>query len=401
MNALVLLSELATGGAERVTVSFVRNLAVPSLTASVCTVTRRHDGPLAAELARAGIRRFDLGAARLSDPRAPLRLRRLLAAERIDVVHAHGQDAAIIAAALRRVHPTPLVVTRHVIAEPERSLRERLRARAALWAFRTADAAVAVSAAAADRLAELADIERDNIEVIYNGVDLQQFATVPPHAARRALHAELTAMRSAAHSGPHWSVDDPLILMPAVLRAGKGHEHMLTVMRAISAHVPNARLLLAGAGEREPALRVAAAPLGERVVFLGARHDMPVLYAASDLVVLPSLSEALPTALIEAAAAGKACVASAVGGTGEVVEHDRTGLLVDAASPADFAQAVITLLMDPVRAAGMGHRARLRARLQFGLERQVARTLALWQRVVEQQVFADDDGVVDRRWSKL
>src|SRR5207253_1886869 len=113
------------------------------------TLTRRHDGPLADELVTAEARRLDLGLSRLADPRGPFRLARVLRDERADIVHAHGQDASILAALVRRVTRPKLLVTRHVLSEPATTWRESLRSRAALAAFRSADAPVAVSRAAA------------------------------------------------------------------------------------------------------------------------------------------------------------------------------------------------------------------------------------------------------------
>jgi hypothetical protein len=78
MRPLLLISGLATGGAERVTVSFLRYLAGTGAEVVACTVTSRRDGPLAAELAAAGVARHDLGARRIADPLALLRLIRLL-----------------------------------------------------------------------------------------------------------------------------------------------------------------------------------------------------------------------------------------------------------------------------------------------------------------------------------
>jgi glycosyltransferase involved in cell wall biosynthesis len=117
------------------------------------------------------------------------------------------------------------------------------------------------------------------------------------------------------------------------------------------------------------------------VLLLGERRDMPELFAASDLVVLPSLSEALPTVLMEAAAMGKPVVATQVGGTPEIVRHELTGLLVSPADPAALAQAVSALLLDPERARSMGEAARTLAVERFGIEHQAARTLALWRRI--------------------
>jgi glycosyltransferase involved in cell wall biosynthesis len=370
LRPLVLLSGLATGGAERVTVAFARRLKSMGLPAPVCTVTARYDGELAADLARAGVERHDLGARRLADPRAPWRLARLLARERIDLVHAHGQDASIVAAAVRRLSNFVLVVTRHVMDEPTATWRERLRARLACAAFRRADAVVAVSGASAERLAELARIPREAVRVLPNGIDLAAFDGAGPEiraAARRAL-----AVAPA----------DALVLVPAVLREGKGHDVLLEAVPALLARVPSARVIVAGGGEREAQLRGRARPLGDAVRFLGPREDMRELLAACDVVALPSLAEAQPTALMEAAAAGRPVVATRVGGVPEVVADGRSGILVPPRDAGALAEALAALLADPARARAYGECARQLARERFAIELQVERTLDLWSGLV-------------------
>jgi glycosyltransferase involved in cell wall biosynthesis len=366
LRPLLLLSGLATGGAERVTVAFARRLRTMGLRAPVCTVTARHDGELASELAAAGVVRHDLGARRLADPRAPWRLARLVARERIGLVHAHGQDASIVAAAARWLTDFALVITRHVMEEPAATWRQRLRARLACAAFRRADAVVAVSGAAAERLAELARIPRQAVRVLPNGIDLAAFDGCGPGvgaAARRAIGV---------------APADAVVLVPAVLREGKGHDVLLDAVPALLARVPSARVVVVGGGEREEELRVRARPLGDAVRFLGPRPDMRELLAASDVVALPSLAEALPTALMEAAAAGRPVVATRVGGVPEVVAEGRSGILVPPRDPDALAEALAALLADPARARGYGEFARQRARERFGIELQVERTLALW-----------------------
>jgi glycosyltransferase involved in cell wall biosynthesis len=370
IRPLVLISALPTAGAERVTVSFVRRLWAMGLRVPLCTVTARHDGPMAGELSQDGIQRYDLGARRLADPRAPLRLARLLRRERVQLVHAHGQDASIVAAAACAFSGASLVVTRHVLDEPSVGWRQRLRARAACAAMRRADAVVAVSRAVAGRVADLARIQPGAIEVIPNGVDLERFDR--PGRECRAAVLEPLAIDTAT----------PIVLVPAALREEKGHEVLLEALPELLRAVPSVQVLIVGGGEREQELRARARPLGETVRFLGPRDDMPDLMAACDVVVLPSRAEALPTALMEAAAAGRPVVATRVGGVPEVVEDGRTGLLVPAGDPHALARALASVLADPVRAAALGDAARARARQRFGIDRQVQRTIELWTRVV-------------------
>lgn len=374
LRPLVLISGLATGGAERVTVGFLRRLAERGLRVPTCTVTRELDGPLAEELSGAGLTRHDLGARRLADPAALLRLLRLLERERYDLVHAHGQDAWILGAAGRALTGVPLVLTRHVLAEDGEGLRLRMRARCALLAARRADQLIAVSAATADRLAELTPLPRGRVRVIPNGIDLAPLDPPEPGRTRAAVRRSLGL-----------DEHDSMILMPAVLRAGKGHETMLEALPLVRRRYPAARLVLAGSGEREGALRRRAGAAEGGVMFLGHRDDLPELLAACDLVAHPSWEEALPTALIEASAAGRAIVATGVGGTPEVVVNGRTGILVPPRDPGALADAIGGLLSEPERARRLGEAARRRARKRFSVDAQVDHTVALWRTVAGRQ----------------
>lgn len=367
MRPLILISGLAPGGAERVTVSLLLRLHRQGLSTPVCTVTSRHDGPLADELRTNGVERWDLGARRLADPGAVVRLARLLRSRRVDLIHAHGQDAAILAAAAVRLRKTPLVITRHVLEEPGADWRQRARACLTLRAFQRAEVPVAVSRAAAGELSRLAHLPMDGIRVLYNGVDTAAYERPARAPARAALCGALGLSRCAR-----------LVLLPAVLRAGKGHEVLLEALPLLRERVPGLRVLLAGTGELEPDLRQRAEQDADLVRFLGHRTDMPELMAACDLVILPSRAEALPTVLMEAAAAGRPVVATPVGGVPEIVEHGRTGLLVPPGDPAALAGAISLLMRDHRRARDFGTRARSVARARFSLERQAEQTVLLW-----------------------
>jgi len=371
-RSLVLISRFTTGGAERVTVSFLCRLARRGINVAACAVTAEESESLTAELTAAGVRRYTLQACRLADPFALLRLLRLVREQRIDLIHAHGQDASILAAVMRCLSGTRLVITRHVLDEPKETWRQKLRARLALFAARRADAVIAVSEAAADHLAAIARLPRSEIQVILNGIELERFG-------RGGIGVRRAQVRRALGLSPA----APVVLMPAVLRRGKGHLTLIEALPALRTRVPGVRVLFAGGGEIEPLLRSLARPHGQTIMILGPREDIPQLMAACDLVVLPSFTEALPTALIEAAAAGRPVVATRVGGNPEVVQDFRTGLLIPPDNPSALAEAVATLLNHQERAKSFGEAARRLAEERFSLDRQVEHTVALWSAVME------------------
>jgi len=369
---LVFLPGVATGGAERVTLSFLAHPLVRSLDVSVCTFNARQDGPLAKELAEIGIKRFDLGAIRRGDPLALFRLVSLIRRQPIDLVHAHGPEPTIYGVAARFLTGVPMIFTRHVIAEQWTSWRQKIHVRWAIAASRHADAVVAVSRAAADRLVELGGMDISRLRIIYNGIDPTPFLPDRNAEPGRALKQRLDI-----------GSDQPIVLVLSVLRAGKGHEVLIRAMPEIWRRHPGAHLLIAGSGEQEAALRALAQPHGEKIRFLGNRTDIPELMAISDLVVLPSFSEALPTALIEAGAAAKPVVATRIGGTEEVVKDRHTGLLVKPGAPGALAEAVSTILEDKNMAERMGSAGLERISRMFTLESQVHHTINLWAEVLQ------------------
>jgi len=158
------------------------------------------------------------------------------------------------------------------------------------------------------------------------------------------------------------------VLITCIARLVPDKDH-LGLLEAFS-HVANARLLLAGAGPLEPALRERCHELGlaGRVHFLGVRNDVPALLAASDAVVLASRHEGTPLAVMEAMAAGRACLMTAVGAIPDLIEHGVHGLLVDWGDTMGLARSIQRLVNDPSLRQLLGQGARERAMREFGHE---------------------------------
>jgi len=188
---------------------------------------------------------------------------------------------------------------------------------------------IAVSHGLAQRLQQIFHIPAAKIEVIHNAIPVQAFGE-PVNAV---LRATLTGAKN-----------HPLILTSARLDAQKGHPYLLQA----AAQIPEAIFVLAGDGPERANLEAQAAALGvaERIRFLGHRQDIAALLAACDLFVLPSLFEGLPLSILEAMAAGKPVIATAIAGTTEAIVHGQTGLLVPPADPTALAQAIRLLLAD-------------------------------------------------------
>jgi glycosyltransferase involved in cell wall biosynthesis len=136
---------------------------------------------------------------------------------------------------------------------------------------------------------------------------------------------------------------------------------------------PKAMLLVIGRGELEVALKeqVERLAIGVNVKFLGMRQDVPRLLSVVDTFVLPSLSEGLSLALLEAMASEKPVVATRVGGNPELIDHGRTGFLVQPEDTRDLAANLVTLLSDPWMMQEFGRRGAERVRQHFSMGRMV------------------------------
>lgn len=278
-------------------------------------------------------------------------LARLLRRERPEVFHAQMSSPVackwgLAAAVAARVPAVLGTVQVGGYEPPDRSAYLQLRALA-----RGVDRYLAVSREIADELVERLGWPEEKIEVVYNAVDVARAAVEAPPGLREQLGG---------------GEDRLLVVTPARLDAQKGHR---VLFEAIP-QVPDATFLLAGEGpEREP-LEALAGRLGiaDRVRFLGRREDVPELLAACDVFALPSLYEGSSLAVLEAMAAGIPIVSSAIGGTEELIEDGRSGLLAAPGDAEGLAAALRRLLGD--RGLGETLAAGARERVEAGLTRE-------------------------------
>jgi glycosyltransferase involved in cell wall biosynthesis len=158
---------------------------------------------------------------------------------------------------------------------------------------------------------------------------------------------------------------------------------MQAFSRLAGAH-PQAHLVFAGEGPDRPSLvqQAQALGLGGRVAFLDDLEDISILYAALDILAMPSLQEGMGLVALEAMAACLPVVASSVGGIPEVVKEGVTGLLVPPAAPAELAAALIRLLEDPILRENMGQAGRRRVVAHFSIARNVELTQNLYRELL-------------------
>jgi len=307
------------------------------------------------ELRRFGVEVTDLGLTTRWDPRAIRRAATVLRRLAPDIVHTHLKHADLVGALIAPWRSAPMVSTLHRI-EVEVSAGERAKRWAGAQArMRAAARTIAVSEAQRQWYLANFPVSPDEVVTVRNGV------RTPPildQAAREQLRASFGVPPRAV-----------LAAMVGLMRPDKGHRTLVDAVARLEAS-SDVWFLLVGDGPVKSELEdmvAALGPRGRRVIFAGYRTDVDALIQTADLMVHPSLDDALPTALIHGLANGRPAVASAVGGIPEIVTRD-TGVLVPPRDPAALAAAMAELAGDEARRRQLGECATQRFYSEFHVE---------------------------------
>ena len=368
-HLLVITDRVRGGGAESVTVDLIRRADPTRFRRSLClTRPRDVDDPTGSrtleDLRAEGIELLVLRRRSRLDLRPWIQLMRFLRAEHVDLIHAHKFGSNFWGAMLGRLSRVPAVVAHEHTWSFEGNRARREIDRSVIG--RLAHAVIAVSEADRRRMIELVGMPADRIVLIPNGI--------PDFPARDGGRARQELGIPA---------DAPLLVMTAVLRRQKAIDVMLEAMAVLRRTLPDARLIVAGQGEKA-GLVAAAADLGlaEAVSFLGRRSDVPALLAAANVGVLSSDYEGIPLAVLEYMAAALPVVATRVGGLPQLVEEGKSGFLVPARDPEALAAAIATVLADKELAVQMGERGRALQRAHYSSETMARRVYELYDRLL-------------------
>lgn len=362
MRVLWLIDSLTLGGAESLVVTFASAARAHGIDLTVCALTTIDGNPVEARLRAIGAEVVTLGARNLRDRGAFRRLLALIRERDVQVIHSHLTYASTwgaIASARTRV---PHVATLHTLpVTPRANWRDRTRQR--LMAFmlsRYAFRVIAVSQAQAGAWAGRGLLRGEKIAVVANAVEY------PANADRQ-------------NGGTGNTVGTV-----AVLREGKGIDVLLRAWRLVLQQQPGASLVIAGDGPLRMSLVSAAQQLGisGAVQWLGYRSDVPEILASLDLFVHPTLQDALPTAVLEAMAAGLPVVASAAGGVPEIITDGVNGLLVPPGDEVPLANAIVRVLRDDALRHRLADKGRQTVTQRFSVERWVDTLHAIYARAM-------------------
>jgi glycosyltransferase involved in cell wall biosynthesis len=402
LKAMHIVLNLDIGGAQEVVRTLVEYLALDGCHPVVCTF---QDGPLRQDIERSGIKVEVLPPRRYSVVALPLfifdmiriwkSLAELVEKHKVDVVQTHllrSLDFLVLLllyttnlrVVLWTFHSANFELTADRLPKYKWLLTSKKYSHRFL--YRLASSLVSGFIAVSDQvgrvMVEVIGPIDDKITVICNGVDTKRYG----QAVDRTLVRSQLGLEANTR----------LIAMVGTLKKVKGHRYLIEAIASIVPRYPDLHVLFIGDGDLREELQaqVKRLILDDHIHFLGKRHDVPELLAASDLFVLPSLWEGLPMSLLEAMAAGLPIVATEVSGTVQVMIPNKTGILVPPGDSQRLAQAIEQLLSDTTRAQVMGAAAKRRVETEFSAQKQADEHLTLYHRLLD-GVSASQNGQGD------
>lgn len=348
LRVLQLIPTLTVGGAERMVALLSHHLKRSGHAVGVVSMYAPFGTWIEAELEANGIPVHFLGKRRGFDGRMIPRIASVVARFRPDVVHTHMYVLKYALAALAISRPKLAVHTLHNQADLEAGRVDRMLQ---YLAFRSAVVPVAIGQAVAESVRRVYGMAPRR--TIPNGISVADYA--PPLGAREEVRASLRVPPAA-----------PTFLTVGRLEPQKNVEGLIRAFASPRLAAAGALLLVAGDGILRGDLERLARDLGvaERVRFLGVRDDIPRVLAAADVFALASLYEGNPLVVMEAMAAGKPVVATAVGCVPELVAEG-AGVLVPPRDEPGLEAALFALARDAARARELGAAASLVARARF------------------------------------
>ena len=335
------------------------------------TLVAHPDGELRARAAE-GLDLVPIAPRAEVDLTAAWRLSRVVKLLKPDVVHAHDPHAiamASLALSLGASSPAPaLIASRRVDFHLKSNSFSR-------WKHRQVDCFIAASETIRRML--VADgVPAARTVTVHEGIDIDHVLAAP------AVNLHETFWL------PHRA---PVVGNVAALVPHKGHRHLIEAARLVVREVPDARFIILGEGElRAPLERqVREYQLEKHVLLPGFRTDVLGCLKGFDLFVMSSVTEGLGTSLLDAMACSKAIVATQAGGMPEVVEEGRTGFLAEPRDHHAMARSIVRLLKEEPLRRQMGEAGFARVRERFTVERMVAETAGVYERVVGTTRAAD------------
>jgi len=371
---MLLVSSLEAGGAERQVVELMRHIDRDRFRPVVCSLSR--EVPLAGRLPDPDRELIVVEKRFKYDISTVWRTARIIRERGISVIHAFLFDAMMVARLAGRLARVPVIIDSERNSDYE---VRRLHTCCLRMTRHMSHGLIANSRAGKTFSSRVMAIPEDSVFVVHNGVDAAQFEGGDGARVRRELGI---------------APDDPVVGMIAHFKPQKNHAMFFAAAERLLERFPRCWFLCVGEPlrnnvkgsedyHRDMHRLLDRSPVGRRCKLLGARHDMPDVYAACDVTVLTSRHEGTPNVVLESMAAGVPVVATDVADNAYVVVDERTGYVVPLDDAANASDRVAALLADRGLRREMGRRARAWVESEFSVQAMVRRTEEVYTRLLD------------------
>jgi glycosyltransferase involved in cell wall biosynthesis len=302
------------------------------------------------------------------DPRMIWRVVKLVKQLQIDIISAHEVKSDVIAYLASILHPVPIVTTLH--GWIGNSPKQRLFIALDRLIVRRFDRVIAVSGRIRDEV-HAAAVPVDKVRLLHNAIVIERYV----RTGRRGFLAELLGRPVAG----------PVIASIGRMSPEKGHADLIEALGIAAARGCRMSAVLVGDGPERQRLvdRIRALGLQESVHLPGYLKQPERVLEETDLAVLPSHTEGLPNAALEALIMEVPVLATRVGGTPEVITDGETGCLVEPRSPEALADALIDFAKDPLRWKQMAQRGRLQVESRFNFQTRTRELEAIYAELAQ------------------
>ena len=325
------------------------------------------DSPFTAEALRLDMPVHFVREGHAYDPRMIGRVNELVKALQIDIVHAHEVKSDVITYLAARLHAVPIVTTLH--GWIGNGLKQRLLIALDKRLVRGFDRVIAVSRQI-EREVLAAGVSRDRLRLVHNAIVVERYRRI----GRRGALAEVLGR----------PVANPVVASIGRLSPEKGHADLIDAIDIVRRRGQKVSLVLIGDGPERPKLIQQINTLGlQGTVHLpGYMQEPQRLFEEFDLMVLPSHTEGLPNAALEALLMEVPVLATRVGGTPEVITDGETGRLVPAHSPEALAGGILDFIADPASWKSMASRGKEIVQANFDFRARTRKLQAIYDELM-------------------
>jgi sugar transferase (PEP-CTERM/EpsH1 system associated) len=357
INVVHLVYSLDPGGLENGVVNVVNGMDSMYFNSMICCLK---PGGILKKRVRSNIEVIEVDKKGRQEFGVPFRLRRIFKDKGIHVVHTHNWGTCCEGIIGARLASVPVVIHQEhgTFVDSVGSKKRRIWGEKII--LRYVDQVMTLSEDLKEKMVRILKIPDEKINVILNGVDTEKFSFLPENRIKKRQELGI--------------VEDRLVIgTVGRLEAVKNQKMLICALPELLKKFPTVMAIIVGDGILRSELENMSKELGveDYILFPGVRNDVAEILSAMDLFVIPSLTEGICNAALEAMSCGLAVVATNVGGNKEIVLDGKTGLLVPLEDTIGFVKAIEKVLEDEERRKGYGKNGRKIVEERFSLQRMV------------------------------